>query len=138
MATASCSFSFQCFAMFSASGSSGLGALNSAWMLQGAKTIQLKRRAMERAALQRTRLRSTVRICSAGLHLSFKMSRQMRPSWQCRSRVSRRKLCHRSAGCAPRLANLINVGVVDLGQESNLLSQKHVARINATVTLSRS
>jgi hypothetical protein len=33
MATASASFSFQCFAMFSASGSSGFGALSRAWML---------------------------------------------------------------------------------------------------------
>ena len=34
MATASCSFSFQCLATFSAKGSSGLGALKSACMLQ--------------------------------------------------------------------------------------------------------
>ena len=34
MATASFSFSFQCLATFSDNGSSGLGALRSAWMLQ--------------------------------------------------------------------------------------------------------
>jgi hypothetical protein len=33
VSTASASFVFQCFAMFSESGSSGFGALRSAWML---------------------------------------------------------------------------------------------------------
>ena len=55
--TAFCSFVFHASATSFASGSSGLGADSKAWME-----------------------RRTVRICSAGLHLSFKMSRQMRPS----------------------------------------------------------
>jgi len=57
VSTASASFVFQCLAMFSESGSSGLGALNNAWMLS-----------------------KTVRIWRAGLHLSFRMSRHIRPS----------------------------------------------------------
>ena len=135
VATASCSFSFQCFAMFSASGSSGLGALNSAWMLQGAKSSQLKRHAMTRVALQCKHLRSTVRICSAGLHLSFKMSRQMRPSWQNRNRVIRRKL-RRGRDSLRHLAHLVDVWVVDFGQESDLLAQKRVAGASKLQSLS--
>lgn len=49
METASCSFSFQCFAMFSASGSSGFGALNSAWML-GAVAAALSANSATRAS----------------------------------------------------------------------------------------
>ena len=41
MATASFSFSFQCLATFSDSGSSGLGALSSAWILQATLLCQL-------------------------------------------------------------------------------------------------
>lgn len=134
------SFSFQCLATFSSSGSSGLGADSSAWMLrtrnnrggvaggrmfaQAAAAHEAARR-QERAArclchaqptmdggwvingpgspgcfraskhppppprllpkplassCFKTDLSSTVRICSAGLHLSLRMSRQMRPS----------------------------------------------------------
>lgn len=56
VASAAASSSFHALAIFSARGSSGLGADSNAWME-----------------------RSTVRICSAGDHLSFRMSRQMRP-----------------------------------------------------------
>lgn len=56
-ATAASSSSRHCLAMPSSSGSSGFGALSRA-------CTEIK----------------TVRICRAGDHLSFKMSRQMRPS----------------------------------------------------------
>ena len=67
-------------------------------------------------------LRRTVRICSAGLHLSFRMSRQMRPSWCCVAGVSRAHATppHATArGCS---AHLVDVRVVDLGQKSHLLT----------------
>ena len=54
--SANFSSSFHALAIFSANGSSGLGADNSAWMDK-----------------------STVRIYNAGLHLSFRISKQMRP-----------------------------------------------------------
>jgi len=57
MAMAAFSSVSQCFAIFSESGSDGFGDESRAWMEI-----------------------STVRICSAGDHLSFKMSKQMRPS----------------------------------------------------------
>ena len=54
---ASASSFFQISATLLSSGSSGFGALINAWMLS-----------------------STVRICNAGLHLSFNISRQILPS----------------------------------------------------------
>ena len=125
VATASASLSFQCRATFSARGSSGLGALSSAWMLRarsswlwvaelrsahrsgasvpcchfetGTKlpTLGSEQHAQRHARSSAPRcsvakraalagldphLIKTVRICRAGLHLSFRMSRQMRPS----------------------------------------------------------
>jgi len=131
VATASASLSFQWRATFSASGSSGLGALSSAWMLRARHAHASQRRcwapkthhrhisshaapvllqvgkarrdglsaatlkspwpnagthcrcSTERwrgAVAEAARLIRTVRICRAGLHLSFRMSRQMRPS----------------------------------------------------------
>jgi hypothetical protein len=91
-------------ATLSASGSSGFGALSSAWMLQRDGTHSTARqharpcglggtapqaRRSTRAGAKclpppthrtHTHLSSTVRICSAGLHLSLRMSKQMRPS----------------------------------------------------------
>ena len=54
---ASCSSFFHTSATLLSSGSSGLGALNRAWIDN-----------------------KTVLICKAGLHLSFKISKQIRPS----------------------------------------------------------
>ena len=79
--TASASLSFQCLAMFSASGSSGLGALSSAWMLRThGLASALVCLSCDARRTPWPRLSSTVRICSAGLHLSFRMSRHIRPS----------------------------------------------------------
>ena len=54
----------------------------------------------------------------------------MRPSWRSRNHVSRRTLHDHEKPARHESTHLVDVWVVDLGQESDLLTQKHVAHVS--------
>ena len=73
-------------------------------------------------------LSSTVRICSAGLHLSFKISRQMRPAPAARAAGVRAVPATGAAAGAAGGARtkFVHVWMVDVREESNLRRRHRV------------